>query len=100
VRSCPVPCFIASDVHMKQECLDEVDGFIFHPPTVAHRPYEPLVKKPHQQWILFSTESELNYPMLEGVKSCRVCVRVCVCVSRCACVSCARVAECVERAGT
>lgn len=59
---------------MKQECLDEVDGFIFHPPTVAHRPYEPLVKKPHQQWILFSTESELNYPMLEGVESCRVCV--------------------------
>ena len=62
---------------MKQECLDEVDGFIFHPPTVAHRPYEPLVKKPHQQWVLFSTESELNYPMLEGVESCRVCVCAC-----------------------
>ncbi|ELR22642.1 Alpha(1,3)-fucosyltransferase 10, putative [Acanthamoeba castellanii str. Neff] len=55
-------------LYIHQECLDEVDGFIFHPPTVAHRPYEPLVKKPHQQWILFSTESELNYPMLEDPK--------------------------------
>lgn len=61
-----MPCVIASEIHMHQECMDEVDGFIFHPPTTAHRPYVPIVKHPYQQWILFSTESELNYPILNG----------------------------------
>jgi hypothetical protein len=53
---------------MTQECLNEVDGFVFHPPTAAHRPYEPLVKHAYQQWVLFATESELNYPMLDGAR--------------------------------
>jgi hypothetical protein len=46
--------------------MDEVDGFIFHPPTIAHRPYAPMMRRAYQQWVLFSTESELNYPMLDG----------------------------------
>jgi hypothetical protein len=45
----------------------EVDGFIFHPPTEYSKP-DPIQRLPHQMWVLFSTETEYNYPILNGIQ--------------------------------
>jgi hypothetical protein len=48
------------------ECMSEIDGLIFHPPTEYGLP-DPTIKFPHQYWVLFSTETEENYPILKGI---------------------------------
>ncbi|KAL6068775.1 Fucosyltransferase [Balamuthia mandrillaris] len=65
VRDCEVPCFLAADVSMEDDgCINEVDAFIFHPPTMHARRYNPAQKHPYQYWVVFTTEAEANYPIL------------------------------------
>lgn len=65
VETCPVPCLFASNFEFGQSCLEEVDGFVFHPPTM-NKQKVPKKKLPYQQWTLFCTESEHNYPILDS----------------------------------
>lgn len=68
ILKCPVPClFVQSFKETSQDCWNEIDNFIFHPPTSHFRsePFPPT-KLPHHLWTLFFTEAEENYPILKG----------------------------------
>ena len=70
IKDCPVPCFIAGRLPQGDEkgsCLEEVDGFIFHPPTRdrLHHGSEWPNKREYQRNVLFSTETETNWPILK-----------------------------------
>ena len=49
---------------INENCLDEVDAFIFHTPTENRRKEYPTRNK-EQPWIIYSTETEDNYPQLK-----------------------------------
>eukprot|EP01088_Endostelium_zonatum_P012820 TRINITY_DN27103_c0_g1_i1.p1 TRINITY_DN27103_c0_g1~~TRINITY_DN27103_c0_g1_i1.p1 ORF type:complete len:416 (-),score=29.24 TRINITY_DN27103_c0_g1_i1:91-1338(-) len=69
MRNCPVPCFIAGSLRKGREhlCSDEVDGYIFHPPTreQLQHGFEWPNKRYYQSNVLFSTETESNWPILK-----------------------------------
>jgi hypothetical protein len=58
---------IAADYNAEDsDCFDEIDAFIFHTPTWYGKE-DPVIKKKHQLWAIFTTETEENYPKLAGM---------------------------------